>query len=80
MDLLQDRIGQPLSVGEFNTILQSIFAKYNEVFLLTNDLYDMDPNENQELVIFDDDDMYTINYDIKDIYDGTIEITDVNVE
>ena len=80
LDLLQDRIGQPLSVGEFNTILQSIFAKYNEVFLLTNDLYDMDPNENQELVIFDDDDMYTINYDIKDIYDGTIEITDVNVE
>ena len=80
LDLLQDRIGQPLSVGEFNTILQSIFAKYNEVFLLTNDLYDMDPNENQELVIFDDDDMYTINYDIKDIYDGTIEITDVNIE
>lgn len=80
LDLLQDRIGQPLSVGEFNTILQSIFAKFNEVFLLTNDLYDMDPNENQELVIFDDDDMYTINYDIKDIYDGTIEITDVNVE
>lgn len=80
LDLLQDRIGQDLSVGEFNTILQGIFGKYNEVYLLTSDLYNMDSDELQEVVIFDDEDMYTITYKIKDLYKAIIEITDVNIQ
>lgn len=79
-DLLQDRIGEKITVGEFNAILQSIFGKYNEVFLLISDLYNMNPDELQELTVFDDEDMYTINYKIDNIEEGIIEITDVNME
>lgn len=79
-DLLVDRVGQQLSVGEFNTILQSLFARYNETFLLRSELYNMDMEEPQELVIFDDDDMYTLTYDIIDMDEGIIELTDVDVE
>lgn len=80
LDYLQDRIGQEMSVGEFNAVLQSLFAQFNKVFLMTSDLYNMDLDENQELVVWDDNDMYTINYDIIDMDKGIIEITDVNVE
>lgn len=80
LDLLQDRIGQDLSVGEFNTILQGIFGKYNEVYLLTSDLYNMDSDELQEVVIFDEEDMYTITFEIKDLYKAIIEITDVDIQ
>ena len=40
----------------------------------------MDKDEPQELVVSDDDDLYTITYNIVDIMNGTIEITDVTVE
>ena len=80
VDYLQDRIGQEMSVGEFNAVLQSLFAQFNKVFLLTSDLYNMDLDENQELTVWDDDDMYIINYDIIDMDNGIIELTDVNVE
>lgn len=80
LDLIQDRIGQDISVGELNTMLQSIFGKYNEVFLLSNMLYNADTDESQDLVIDDDDDMYTITFVIKDLEEAIIEITDVNIE
>lgn len=80
LDLIQDRIGQDISVGELNTMLQSIFGKYNEVFLLSNMLYNADTDEPQELVIDDDNDMYTITFKIKDLEEAIIEITDVVVE
>lgn len=80
LDLIQDRIGQDISVGELNTMLQSIFGKYNEVFLLSNMLYNADTDEPQDLVIDDDDDMYTITFVIKDLEEAIIEITDVNIE
>ena len=80
LDYLQDRIGQKMSLGEFNTTLQSLFGRYNEVFILFNDIYNMDKDEPQELVVSDDDDLYTITYNIVDIMNGTIEITDVTVE
>lgn len=80
LDLIQDRIGQDMSVGELNTMLQSIFGKYNEVFLLSNMLYNADTDEPQELVIDDDNDMYTITFKIKDLEEAIIEITDVVVE
>lgn len=80
LDLIQDRIGQDISVGELNTMLQNIFGKYNEVFLLSNMLYNADTDEPQELVIDDDNDMYTITFKIKDLEEAIIEITDVVVE
>lgn len=80
LDLIQDRIGQDISVGELNTMLQSIFGKYNEVFLLSNMLYNADTDEPQELVIDDDNDIYTITFKIKDLEEAIIEITDVVVE
>ena len=81
LDYLQDRIGQKLSVGELNTILQSLFAQYGTVFLQVSDLYDMDIDEPQELVVWDDTDMYVITYNIIDLIDEpTIEITDVTLD
>ena len=69
-----------MSVGELNTILQSLFGKFNTVFLTYDEFYNQDPDELQELVVWDDDDMYTINYEIKDVLEPMIAITDVNIE
>lgn len=80
LDLLQDRIGQQMSVGELNTILQSLFGQFNKVFLLRSDLYNMDLDENQELIVDDDEEMYTIKYDIIDMDKGIVELTDVDLE
>lgn len=80
LNLLQNRIGQNLTVGELNTILQGVLGKYNEVYLLTSDLYNMNPEEPQELVVFDDDDMYTITYNIEDMDNAIIQITDVELD
>lgn len=80
LDLLQNRIGQNLTVGELNTILQGVLGKYNEVYLLTSDLYNMNPEEPQELVVFDDDDMYIITYNIEDMDNAIIQITDVELD
>lgn len=80
LSLLQNRIGQNLTVGELNTILQGVLGKYNEVYLLTSDLYNMNPEEPQELVVFDDDDMYTITYNIEDMDNAIIQITDVELD
>ena len=77
---MQNRIGQNLTVGELNTILQGVLGKYNEVYLLTSDLYNMNPEEPQELVVFDDDDMYTITYNIEDMDNAIIQITDVELD
>lgn len=80
IDYLQDRIGQQITVAEFNTVLQSLFSRYNDIFIIESDLYNADLDENQELVINDDMEDYVINYDIIDVEAGIIEITDVNVE
>lgn len=80
LDLLQNRIGQNLTVGELNTILQGVLGTYNEVYLLTSDLYNMNPEESQELVVFDDDDMYTITFEIEDMDNAIIQITDVELD
>lgn len=80
LDYLQDRIGQQMSVAEFNTVLQSLFSRYNDIFILESDIYNADLDETQELIINDDMEDYIINYDIIDVEAGIIEITDVNVE
>lgn len=80
LDYIQDRIGQQITVGELNSVLQSLFARYNQVFLLASDLYNMDLSETQELTIKDDNDTYSIKFDIIDMDGGIIEITDANIE
>lgn len=80
LDLIQDRIGQEISVGELNTVLQGIFGIYNEIFLMSNMLYNADIDEPQELVVWDDNDMYTITFKIKDLENQMIELTDVEME
>ena len=80
LDLLQDRIGQNLTIGQLNTLLQSTFGQFNTVFLQANELYNQDPSELQELIVWDDTDMYTITYEIIDQMQGVISITDVTVE
>ena len=79
-DLLQDRIGEDLNIGEFNTVMQSIFGKYGQTFLLTVDVQNMEPEESEEVVINDDGDIYVITYVLKDLSSLTIEITDVFME
>lgn len=82
LDELQNRIGQTMDIGEFNNLLQAVFGKYNTIFLTTSALYDIeDWNEPQELVVFDDSDMYTITYLAKDVVDNpSIEMTDVTLD
>lgn len=79
LDYLQDRIGQQMSVAECNTVLQSLFSRYNDIFIIESDLYNADLDETQELTIWEDEDEYIINYDIIDVDKGIIEITDVNI-
>lgn len=79
-DLLVEREGQVMSVGEFNSLIQSIFAQFNTVFLLQSDLYNVDPEETIDVVVWDDNDMYTITLKIDDIIESTIEIVNVEVE
>lgn len=77
--LLQERVGQQFTVGELNSTLQSLFGMYNNVFLLTSDLYNMDLAETQEMEITDDDDMYIVSFDIVDADEGIVEIVDVSL-
>ena len=79
-DLLVEREGQVISVGEFNSLIQSIFAQFNNIFLLQSDLYNVDPEETIDVVVWDDNDMYTITLKIDDIIESTIEIVNVEVE
>ena len=80
LDYLEARIGEEISVGELNTFLQSLFGKFETLFITADTVYNQDPEERQELVVWDDEDMYTITYEIKDQMEPIIEITDINVE
>ena len=80
LDYLEARIGEEISVGELNTFLQSLFGKFETLFITADTIYNQDPEERQELVVWDDEDMYTITYEIEDQMEPTIEITDINVE
>ena len=78
-DYLKDREGQQISVAEFNIVMQTIFSKLNEVFLTISDLYNADLDETQHLKIEDDEETtYDIAYDIIDVDEGIIEITEVS--
>lgn len=78
-DEIAKRIGQKMTVGEFNTSMQALFAKYNTTWLTRSDLYDKDIDEQQTVSIEDDNDIYIITYNIIDLDDSIIEITDVDI-
>lgn len=81
LDYLQDRIGQKIEVSELNTVLQSLFARYDRLFITYDGVINsLDWDEPQELYVTDDDDTYTIIYNIVDIEEGIVEITDVIME
>lgn len=81
LNYLQDRIGQKIEVSELNTVLQSLFARYDRLFITYDDVINsLDWDEPQELYVTDDDDTYTIIYNIVDIEEGIVEITDVIME
>lgn len=79
-DLLLDRVDQEMTIPELNTLIQDIFHTYNKVYILASDIYNLDLDDTQELTFFDDEDMYTIKYDILDIDTGLIKIKDVIAE
>ena len=81
LDYLQDRVGQKIEVSELNTVLQSLFARYDRLFITYDDVINSSNwDEPQELYVTDDDDTYTIIYKIVDIEEGIVEITDVIME
>lgn len=78
-DYLTDMIGVKVSAGQLNTRLQALFG-FGKIYITPGELYNADLDESQELVIFDDEDMYTIIYDIIDLDAGDIEITDIQLD
>lgn len=81
LDYLQDRVGQKMDVGELNSLLQSLFGKYNDIFITFDTVINATNwDEPQELYVVDDDDTYTIIYNILDVEQGIVEITDVIME
>ena len=81
LDYLDDLQNRQISVAELNIILQSIFGRFNDIFILESDLYNADMDETQVLKIMDDaDDLYKIYYDIIDVQNGIIEITKSTME
>lgn len=77
LDTLKKRIGQQFDVGELNSLIQTTFNQYNQIFLMTSDLYNMNLDQTQTIEVDDDDKVYTISYDIIDMDSGLIELKDV---
>lgn len=78
LDTIKKRVGQQFDVGDFNSLIQTTFNQYNQVFLMTSDLYSMDLDKTQTLEVKDDDVTYILSYDIIDIDSGIIELTGVS--
>lgn len=80
LKLLRARLGQQYSVGELNSVIQSLFGQYNKVFLLSSDLYNKDLDTTQIVEVEDDEDVYVLSYDIIDMDSGIVELVDVNMK
>ena len=77
LDYLEDRVGQEIEVGRLNTILQSIFGMYQHIFIMPEDLYNMDLDYTQTLTVNLDGEEYDIYYDIVDVDSGIVKIVEV---
>lgn len=85
LELLQQRVGQSLTLGELNTVLQSIFGMYNEVFITYTDIYNIITYNDSygEITVQDEEYLYIITYTV--VYketeeDPLIKIIDVDIE
>ena len=80
METIKDRIGQQMTVGSFNKLLQTTFNQFNKLFLLESDLFSMDLSQIQTLQLDDDGVTYNIDYSIVDVDDGIVEIEDISID
>lgn len=80
LDLLKKRIGQQMSVGELNSVLQGLFGQYNKVFLLLSDLYNKELDVTQTIEITEDDATFVLYYDIIDMDKGIVEIKNASIK
>lgn len=80
LETLNDRVGQQFSVAELNKLLQNVLGQPNKLFLLASDLSSMDLDRTQNIDITDDDITYIISFDIIDMENGIVELTNAKVE
>lgn len=80
LETLNDRVGQQFSVAELNKLLQNVLGQPNKLFLLASDLSSMDLDRTQNINITDDDITYVISFDIIDMENGIVELTNAKVE
>lgn len=80
LETLNDRVGQQFSVAELNKLLQNVLGQPNKLFLLASDLSSMDLDRTQNIDITDDDITYVISFDIIDMENGIVELTNAKVE
>lgn len=78
LNALKKRIGQQISVGDLNNLLQSIFGQYNKVFILSSDLTNKELDKTQTITIQDDDMEYDIGYDIVDMDIGIVQLVSID--
>lgn len=80
LEVISSRVGQQMSVGKFNKLLQTTFNQFNKLFLLESDLFSMDLSQIQTLNVDEDGVSYNIDYSIVDVDNGIIEIEDVSID
>ena len=80
LETLNDRVGQQFSVAELNKLLQNVLGQPNKLFLLASDLSSMDLDRTQNIDITDDNITYVISFDIIDMENGIVELTNAKVE
>ena len=81
-DLLNDMTKyNELTVGQLNSTLQNISGQFDKIYLLVSDIYNQDPEEEQELKFNVDESgvesTFDIVYDIVDITKPAIKIIKV---
>lgn len=80
LETLNDRVGQQFSVAELNKLLQNVLGQPNKLFILASDLSSMDLDRTQNIDITDDNITYVISFDIIDMENGIVELTNAKVE
>lgn len=78
LTLLRARVGQQMLVSDLNSLLQITFGQFNNVFILYDDLSNMELDKTQNIKVIDDDYIYIINFDIIDMVTGLVQIVSVN--
>lgn len=78
--LLRARIGQQMLVSDLNNLLQITFGQFNNIFILYDDLSNMELDKTQKIKVVDDDYIYIVSFDIIDMVTGLVQVVSVNKE